>query len=179
MAGGVVGEQSVPCCAEVGDAKFVHEVFGKFKDTFAKCFCARMPLFVAFEEFKQVVSEMMRARARGCDDIPLGLLEQFDGVLCHFFRICPKTGVELRLSATGLVGGEVHADAEALENVHDGLTSFGEERIGEAGDEELDAGHVSIIRLTFAPSVLEKYFYDLRVEVFACLFFDIAICVFI
>jgi hypothetical protein len=55
--------------------------------------------------------------------------------------------VEGRLSAAGLLAGEIHTDAEAAENVHDGLTSLREERIDKAGDEELDCGHKSILPL--------------------------------
>ena len=60
-------------------------------------------------------------------------------------RILAETCVELRLSAAGLLAGEVHANAEAVENVHDGLTSLREEGIGQAGDEELDGRHESIL----------------------------------
>ena len=42
-------------------------------------------------------------------------------------RIRPETGVELRLSTTGLIRSKVHADAETIENLHDGRTRFGEE----------------------------------------------------
>jgi hypothetical protein len=42
------------------------------------------------------------------------------------------------LSATGLVGREFHVNAEAVENVHDGLASFRVERIDETGHKELD-----------------------------------------
>jgi len=42
-------------------------------------------------------------------------------------RIFAKARVKLRLSAAGLLACEVHADAEAVENVNDGFTSFREE----------------------------------------------------
>ena len=61
--------------------------------------------------------------------------------------ILAEACIELRLSAAGLLAGEVHANAEAAENVHDGLTSLREERIGQAGDEKLDGGHESILSL--------------------------------
>ena len=65
-------------------------------------------------------------------------------------RLGAQTCVEVWLSATGLVGREVHVDAEAAENVHDGLTSLRVERIDETGDEELDSCHESIlIRIDF------------------------------
>ena len=60
-------------------------------------------------------------------------------------RLCTQACVEGWLSATGLVAGEVHVNAEAVENVHDGLTSLRVERIDETGDEELNVSHVSIV----------------------------------
>lgn len=42
-------------------------------------------------------------------------------------RIFSQTGVELRLSAAGLVGREFHVNAEAVENLDDGFTRFGKE----------------------------------------------------
>ena len=52
---------------------------------------------------------------------------------------------EGRLSATGLVAGEVHADAEAAENADDCLASLRVERIDETCHEELDASHTLIL----------------------------------
>jgi hypothetical protein len=49
------------------------------------------------------------------------------------------------LSATGLVGRELHVNAEVVENVHDRLASFRVERIDETGDEELDCCHAFIV----------------------------------
>jgi hypothetical protein len=42
-------------------------------------------------------------------------------------RVFSQTSIEGGLSAAGLLAGEVHVNAEALENVHDGLTSLREE----------------------------------------------------
>ena len=56
-----------------------------------------------------------------------------------------QTCVEGRLSAAGLAFWELHGNAEALENIHDGLTRLGVEGIDETGDEELDAGHALIL----------------------------------
>ena len=58
---------------------------------------------------------------------PVSVLEYFYGVFRNGARILAETGVELRLSAAGLFGGEVNVNAEAVENVHDGFTSFREE----------------------------------------------------
>jgi hypothetical protein len=44
-----------------------------------------------------------------------------------------------------LVGREVHVNAEAVENVHDGFTSLRVERIDEAGDKKLDMSHEFIV----------------------------------
>ena len=66
-------------------------------------------------------------------------------MFCERARFIAQACVEGRLSATGLVLGEVHGNAEAVENVHDGLTSLRVERIDETGNEELDVGHASIL----------------------------------
>jgi hypothetical protein len=62
-------------------------------------------------------------------------------MFCNGARIFSQACVEGGLSAAGLLAGEIDTDAEALENVHDGLTRLREERIDEAGDEKLDGGH--------------------------------------
>jgi hypothetical protein len=41
--------------------------------------------------------------------------------------ILAQACVKLRLSAAGLFAGEIHVNAEAMENVNDGLTSLREE----------------------------------------------------
>lgn len=56
-------------------------------------------------------------------------------------RLRMQARAEGRLSATGLVADEVHADAEALKNADDCLPSLRVERIDETRHEELDAGH--------------------------------------
>ncbi len=60
-------------------------------------------------------------------------------------RVFSKACVELRLSTAGLLAGEIHANAEAAENIHNGFTCLGEERIGQTGDEELDISHKYIL----------------------------------
>jgi hypothetical protein len=62
-------------------------------------------------------------------------------------RACfdPQTCVEVGLPAAGLVGREFHAHAKAAQNVHDRLTRLRVERIDQAGDEQLDCGHISIV----------------------------------
>jgi hypothetical protein len=60
-------------------------------------------------------------------------------------RFEAKPGVEIGLPAAGLVAGEVHVNAEAVENIHDCLPSLRVERIDEAGDEKLDVRHESIV----------------------------------
>jgi len=64
-------------------------------------------------------------------------------------RACfdPQARIEWRLSTTGLITSEVHVNAEAVENIHDGLTRFRVERIDKASDEELDTSHESIVIL--------------------------------
>jgi len=60
-------------------------------------------------------------------------------------RFSAQASIEGWLSATGLVAGEVHVNAEAVENVHDGFTSLRVERIDETGDEKLNMRHESIV----------------------------------
>jgi len=85
------------------------------------------------------------AGARRRDNIPRGLFEYFDRVFRDGARIFAEPCVEGRLSAAGLLAGEVHTNAEAVENVHDRLTRLREERINETGDEELDCNHDFIL----------------------------------
>jgi hypothetical protein len=62
--------------------------------------------------------------------------------------ILSQACVEGRLSATGLFAGELHTDAETMENVHDCFTRLREERIDKTGNEELDCGHKTIVSQT-------------------------------
>ena len=91
------------------------------------------------------MSELMGARTGGGDDIACCIFKHANGVLGDSACIPAQAGVELRLSAAGLVAGEVHVNAEAVENIHDGLTSLRVERIDKTGNEKLDVGHVSIL----------------------------------
>jgi hypothetical protein len=52
------------------------------------------------------------------------------------------------LPTASLFAGEVHTNAEAVENVHDRLTRLRVEGIDETGDEKLDGCHESILSLT-------------------------------
>jgi hypothetical protein len=60
-------------------------------------------------------------------------------------RVFAETSIESGLSTAGLLAGEVHADAKAVENVHDSFTSFREKGIDKTGNEELDYSHKSIL----------------------------------
>src|SRR5258706_3324021 len=71
--------------------------------------------------------------------------EHANHVFCNRACFCARTCVEGWLSATGLVDGKVHINAEATENVHDGFTSLRVARIDEAGDEKLNVSHESIL----------------------------------
>ena len=86
-----------------------------------------MPDRIPFKEFRVIMPEHVRTRTRWRDDIPRCILENFYRVFRDGTRILAETGVELRLSAAGLLAGEVHGNAEVRENIHDGLTSFREE----------------------------------------------------
>ena len=87
----------------------------------------------------------MRARTGWHDDVACCFLEHANGMFYNRTRFRAQTGVERWLSTAGLVGGEFHVKAEAVENVHDGLTSLRVERIDETGDEKLDVSHESIV----------------------------------
>jgi len=87
----------------------------------------------------------MRARTGRNDYIARCLFKYADRVFNDGSRLRAQARVEGRLSATGLVAGEVHVNAEAVENVHDCLTSLRVERIDEAGDEELNVSHELIV----------------------------------
>ncbi len=87
VAGRMIGEQTVPFRTEVSDVELVHEIFGEFKDAFSKRFSAWIPLLIPFKKFQEIVSEMMGAGARWCDDISAGFLEYFDGMFCDGARI--------------------------------------------------------------------------------------------
>jgi hypothetical protein len=50
-------------------------------------------------------------------------------MLCDGTRIFAQAGVEGGLSATGLLAGKVRVNAETVENVYYGFTSFREDRI--------------------------------------------------
>jgi len=71
--------------------------------------------------------EHVRTRTRGCDDVTRCILKTFDRMFRNGTRILAKTCVELWLSATSLIAGKGHVDAEAVENVHDGLARLREE----------------------------------------------------
>ena len=89
--------------------------------------------------------EHVRARTGWHHDIARRFFEDLNRVLCDGSRLRPQARVEGWLSATGLVGREVHVNAEAVENVHDGFTSLRVERIDETGDEKLNMRHASIL----------------------------------
>jgi hypothetical protein len=96
--------------------------------------------------------EMMGARAGGRDNIVFCIFEDFNSMLCNRARVPAQAGVELRLSTAGLFAGEVHVNAEAVKDVYYRLPSSREERIGEAGDEDLNDGHVSILSHSRIPN---------------------------
>jgi len=62
-------------------------------------------------------------------------------MLCHRSCFFSQACVEVRLSAAGLVAREFHVNAEAVKNIHDGLTGLRVERIDEACHEQLHSCH--------------------------------------
>ena len=95
--------------------------------------------------------EHVRAGAGRRDNIPRCILKNFDRMFGDGVGVFSQARVEGRLSAAGLLAGEIHTYAEAVKNVHDGLTRLREEGIDEAGDEKLDGGHLSILSLVAIP----------------------------
>ena len=91
--------------------------------------------------------EHVRAGARWHDNFTSSRFKYLNSVFNDGACLGTQARVEGRLSATGLVGGEVHVNAEAVENVHDGFTSLRVERIDKAGDEKLNVRHASIVIL--------------------------------
>ena len=65
----------------------------------------------------------VRTRAGWDNDIAARFFEDANRMLHDRTRFRAQAGVEVGLSATGLVVRKIHAHAEALKNVHDGLTS--------------------------------------------------------
>ena len=145
MTGWMIGERPVPLRAHVGDVETVHEIFGEFVDAFPQCLCAWQPSGIVGEEFGIIVLDHMRTRTGGHHDVAGRAFEDADGVRRDLARFLAQACVEVGLSAAGLVGGEVHIHAEAAENIHDRLACLRVERIDEAGDEKLDAGHETIV----------------------------------
>jgi hypothetical protein len=91
--------------------------------------------------------EHMRARTGWRDDIPACFFKDADRMLGNRTRFGAQTRVEVRLSAAGLVGREVHVNAEAVQNVHDRLARLRVEGIDQARDKKLDGGHEFILSL--------------------------------
>lgn len=89
--------------------------------------------------------EHVRARTGWHHDVARRFFEDLNRVFCDRARLRSQARVEGWLSATGLVGREVHVNAEAVENVRDGFTRLRVERIDETGDEKLNVRHVSIV----------------------------------
>ena len=145
MAGWVVGEYPVPLCAQVSDAKIVHKIFREFKDPIAQCLRARKPDRVIREEFGIIVLYHVRAGTGRHHDVAGCFFEHADGMFSDGTGFGAQACVEGWLSATGLVGREVHVNAESAENVHDRLTSLRVERIDETGHKELNMSHESIV----------------------------------
>ncbi len=92
------------------------------------------------KQFWVVMTDHMWTLAGGCYYKDKDL----DHALCHLARVTAQPGAELRLSAAGLRGGEVHAYAQAAQNAEDGLSSFGVERIDQAGDVSCTVGMSSL-----------------------------------
>ncbi len=101
----------------------------------------------------------MGARAGRRDDVSAGSFEDLNCVFRYLLRIASQTGVELGLSAAGLVAREFHIKAEAVEYIHHRLADLREEGVSQTGDEELNGGHGWTIRRAAFPA--STYQFDL------------------
>lgn len=145
VAGGMIGKRPIPAGAEVGNAEVIDEVLGELEGARGERPGARQPDRVLGEELGVIMAEHVSAGAGGDDDIALGLLEKADGVLGDGPGLIAQAGVEVWLAATGLIVRELDAEAEAAENLDDGLTRLRVEGVNEASDEELDRDHFRIV----------------------------------
>ena len=87
----------------------------------------------------------VRTRTGGHHNVAGRFFEYANHVFCDGACVCAQTRVEGWLSATGLVAGEVHLHAQAVENVYNGLTGLRVERIDETCHKDLNVRHESIV----------------------------------
>lgn len=80
------------------------------------------------------------ARTRRNDNVAPGFLKSFDRLNRNRAGLIAQAGVKGRLSATGLFRRELDLLTNPLQNLHNGFSDLGVERVNDAGDEELDGG---------------------------------------
>jgi hypothetical protein len=106
--------------------------------------------------------EHVGARTGGGNHIPACVFKDFDHVFRQRAYIGPQPGVKGWLAATSLVSGEIHYNVQATKNVNDGLACLRVKCIHEAGNEQLNAGHASIIRLEVSSQTVPEISYSFR-----------------
>jgi hypothetical protein len=143
----MVGQHPVPAGTHIGNAKHVHKVFGKFKSAGSKRLRAGEQEWFPGKEFGVSVLEHVGARTGRSDYIPACVFKNLDGMLRQRACIAPQPGVKGRLAAASLAGGEIHGNPQTMKNVNNGLARLRVKCIHKAGNEKLNVGHASIIRL--------------------------------
>ncbi len=147
VAGGMVGNASAGRGAQFDLADPIDKVLAEFGGLRRQLTSAGEPGRIIGEQLEVPVTDHVRARSGWDDDrIRLGQ-EYFDRVPSHAPRLVPETSVEGGLAAAGLVGRKGDLDAGAGQARDDGLADPGEERVDQAGSEELHPGkwHAGIV----------------------------------
>ena len=145
VTGGMIGEGSIPMCAEVGDAESIDKILGEFVDAISNSLGAGQPIWIVLKQLAISMFEHVRARAGRDNNIPLRFFKNPDRMFHDGTGLCAQAGVEGRLSAAGLIAGKFYGEAETAENTDNGLTRLRVERIDQASDEKLHRCHESIV----------------------------------
>ena len=134
----MVGELAGPTSAQFGYPQVIDQEFGKLESALRQRAGARIPDWILSEQLQITVADHPGARPGGNDDRTAGALKDLDGMLRNGPRLLAQSGVEGRLSATGLSGWNLEPDTCALQDIHDCFPNFRIKRVDQAGNEELD-----------------------------------------
>src|SRR5215208_5992809 len=145
VTGGMVGEQPIPVCAEVGDAHSIDKILGKLVHTISNGLGAGQPIWIILKQLAISMFDHMGARAGWNNNIPLRFFKDPNGMFHDGTRLCPQTGVEGWLSAAGLITRKFYGKSEAAENADNGLPRLRVEGIDQARNEKLHRRHESIV----------------------------------
>src|SRR3990172_1415722 len=132
MAGGMIRELAVIVCAQINNSQSVDQKFCKFKNTLTEAFDARKPLGILCEQFLVLMFEHMCTGSGWDDDIACGFFKYTEGMFRDPTRIGSQAGIIRGLTTTGLTAGKLHKQAEAVQDIYDGLTCAWVKRIDQA-----------------------------------------------